>query len=663
MNRAEEETPVEGPANLEPSWTSPGSLGEMESLKPEKEQWPKNQGRPRKQLENVAVNQKNDLAMSTSKKRKVDTERRVFNKKWTSKYFFTEVGKKAFCLICKESLAVFKEYNLNRHFETKHASKYDKLSAQEKTKKAEEMVAAMQKEQSFSPKALEVRDGIMRTSYEIAHIIAKKSKPFSEGEFVKECILKSAAILCPDKKEQFENVRLSRRTIVRRVEDISENLHQQLKSKVNDFSYFALALDDSCDVKGTDQLLIFIRGITENFELTEELALIQSMKDTTTGKDLLEAVDQCVSKLGMDWKKLVCVTTYGSPNLAGKDIGLLKIIQDQVKETDPEQKIILLHCIIHQEVLCKSVLKLSTVVDTVTKVVSYIRARGLNHRQFAALLEGSESEHTDVLHDTSVSWLSLGNILKRVWELRAEIGLFLNMKEDLAFPQLNDADWLSDFAFAIDVTGYMNDLNSRLQEKGLFAHELHSNIKSFMMKLLLFARQIGNKDFSHFPTLQQVTVSDQNLKKYVSLLVDLHAEFSCRFKDFQMIEKDLSLVSSPFTFNVDSAPCDLQLELIDLQYDALLAEQFQAVPLPSFYASLNEQKFPKIKTHARKMLVLFGSTYVCEQTRSVMKVNKSNLRSSMSGDHLAAVLRIATTEMTPDFDFLVNAHQRLHSSP
>ncbi|XP_063802305.1 general transcription factor II-I repeat domain-containing protein 2B-like [Pseudophryne corroboree] len=390
---------------------------------------------------------------------------------------------------------------------------------------------------------------------------------------------------------------------------------------------------------------------------------MQSMKDTTTGKDLLEAVNQCVSKLGVEWEKLAGVTTDGSPNLTGKNIGLLKRIQDQVSEKNPELKIVFLHCIIHQEVLCKSVLKLSNVVDTVTKVVNYIRARGLNHRQFVALLEETEAEHTDILYHTNVRWLSLGNVLKRVWELREQIGVFLNMKgKEPDFPQLKNKDWLSDFAFAVDVMGHMNELNLRLQGKGLFAHDLHFSVKSFMTKLLLFSRHLRNKQFTHFCTLHQVAVSDENLEKYASSVLDLHGEFSWRFNDFKTIEKDLSLVSSPFTFDVDNAPCDLQLELIDLQCDALLKEQFKSEPLPRFYASLNGQNFPKIKAHARKMLVLFGSTYICEQAFSVMKFNKSKHRSSMNDEHLAAVLRIATTEMMPDFASLVNAHQRFQSS-
>ncbi|GBN59585.1 hypothetical protein AVEN_155333-1 [Araneus ventricosus] len=50
-----------------------------------------------------------------TKKRKVDSECRAFNE-WTWKYFFTVVKDKPVCLICNEAVAVFKEYNISRHF-------------------------------------------------------------------------------------------------------------------------------------------------------------------------------------------------------------------------------------------------------------------------------------------------------------------------------------------------------------------------------------------------------------------------------------------------------------------------------------------------------------------------------------------------------------------
>ncbi len=45
-------------------------------------------------------------------KRKVDSECRVFNPKWTSDYFFVQCKEMAVCLICQETVSVFKEYNL-----------------------------------------------------------------------------------------------------------------------------------------------------------------------------------------------------------------------------------------------------------------------------------------------------------------------------------------------------------------------------------------------------------------------------------------------------------------------------------------------------------------------------------------------------------------------
>ncbi|XP_059574853.1 zinc finger protein 879 isoform X2 [Alligator mississippiensis] len=57
LSRAEEQTPEEGPADLEPPQASPGCLGALDSLRPEKEPWHDSQGRPHKHKENVAMDQ------------------------------------------------------------------------------------------------------------------------------------------------------------------------------------------------------------------------------------------------------------------------------------------------------------------------------------------------------------------------------------------------------------------------------------------------------------------------------------------------------------------------------------------------------------------------------------------------------------------------------
>lgn len=82
------------------------------------------------------------------------------------------------------------------------------------------------------------------------------------------------------------------------------------KSEIWDnFDFFFLALDKSCDVCDTSQLLIFLCGIMKDFEMTEELAALRSMKGTTTGSDLFAEVNSCMDKL---------VIQFGCPNLTGK---------------------------------------------------------------------------------------------------------------------------------------------------------------------------------------------------------------------------------------------------------------------------------------------------------------------------------------------------------
>ncbi|XP_059571169.1 zinc finger protein 34-like isoform X2 [Alligator mississippiensis] len=57
LSRVEKQSLEEGPANLEPPWTSPGGLVELESLRPEEDQWLQSQERPQKLSENIAVEQ------------------------------------------------------------------------------------------------------------------------------------------------------------------------------------------------------------------------------------------------------------------------------------------------------------------------------------------------------------------------------------------------------------------------------------------------------------------------------------------------------------------------------------------------------------------------------------------------------------------------------
>ena len=65
--------------------------------------------------------------MAEKRKRKIDNECRQFQDDWSLKYFFIKSDEKALCVICNETVAVMKEYNLRRHHESKHREKYEQL--------------------------------------------------------------------------------------------------------------------------------------------------------------------------------------------------------------------------------------------------------------------------------------------------------------------------------------------------------------------------------------------------------------------------------------------------------------------------------------------------------------------------------------------------------
>lgn len=603
------------------------------------------------------------MKMSGPKKRKVDRECRVFKKEWTTKYFFTEHRSSAVCLICQETVAVFKEYNISRHFATKHANYASKLSTKEREAAAEKLAANLKAQQSFFHRQTAIQESSTKASFMLSFKIAKASKPLSEGEFLKECMVETAGILCPETKDKFEKISLSRRTVTRRVELIDEDITSILNKKAKSFTFYSLALDESNDVKDTAQLLIFIRGINETFEITEEFLTMESLKGQTRGEDLFERVSAAIENMKLPWSKLVNVTTDGSPNLTGKNVGLLRRIQNKVKDENPDQDVIFLHCILHQESLCKSVLQLNHVVNPVVKLVNFIRARGLQHRQFIAFLEETDADHQDLLYHSRVRWLSLGKVFQRVWELKEEIGVFLERqgKTD-EFPELSNKSWMCDFAFATDVFSHLNELNVKLQGKEQFVHDMHTNVKAFKSKLALFSRQILNKSFTHFPTLATLKEAGAKVKKYSESLDALHGEFCRRFLDFDKIDKSLQLVAFPLSQDPETAPEELQLELIDLQSDPALKEKFSSLKLNDFYASLNDAAFPNLRRKAQMMLALFGSTFVCEQTFSVMNINKASHRSKLTDLHLRSILRIATTKLTPDFDALAKKGDQQHCS-
>ena len=110
----------------------------------------------------------------------------------------------------------------------------------------------------------------------------------------------------------------SQKTVTSRVEAINKNLTSKLISKISQFKFYSITMDESTDINDTAQLLLFIRGVDENFSITEELARMRSLKGTTTGSDIFHEFLEGLSTLKVPITSICNITTDGAQSMAGK---------------------------------------------------------------------------------------------------------------------------------------------------------------------------------------------------------------------------------------------------------------------------------------------------------------------------------------------------------
>ncbi|GFY78348.1 general transcription factor II-I repeat domain-containing protein 2 [Trichonephila inaurata madagascariensis] len=572
------------------------------------------------------------------KKRKIDSECRTFKDKWNFQYFVIESSNKALCLIFNETIAVLKEYNIKRQYESKHLQNYSKYTGSLQMEQFEALKRGLKSQQSLFTKTNTEQESATRASFRVALEIAKRGKPFTDGEMIKECLIAIAKEICPEKVNLFKSVSLSANTVARRVQDIAENISSQLSDKNGHHEWFSLALDESTDVSDTAQVLIFIRGVDKSYEVYEELLDIDSIHGTTNGADIFKGVENAINKKNLRWRNLKSITTDEDKNMCGKNKGVVAFVSKAV-ENDGGSKPLVLHCIIHQQ-------SLST---------------GLNHRQFREFIE--EIGENDLPYHTAVRWLSCGKVLKRFFELRAEIEIFLNEKQR-PFADLENSEWMWKLAFYVDLTNHMNELNLRLQGENQLLPDLYTNIKSFRQKIILFQSQLRKKCFTHFKTcgiFSHTTETEFPVNFAVETLSALKINFDTRFSDFDVIANEIKLFQNPFDSDIETLAPEVQMEIIDLQCSDMIKNKYQNSSLLEFYKSLPLVQFDNLHKFARGLFSVFGTTYLCEKTFSKMKYTKNVYRSQLTDEHLKSLLIIGTSKIDP-LQPIVSGKSQSHKS-
>ncbi len=117
--------------------------------------------------------------------------------------------------------------------------------------------------------------------------------------------------------------------------------------------------------------------------------------------------------------------TDRAPAIVGQKKGAASLIVLHCKDAGYNQPIVKMHCIIHQEALCAKSTMLKYVMDVVVVSVNAILSGSLKHNQFQALLDEASATYDNLIYFSEACWLSRGNMLARVFELRKAIAEFL----------------------------------------------------------------------------------------------------------------------------------------------------------------------------------------------------------------------------------------------
>ena len=122
-----------------------------------------------------------------------------------------------------------------------------------------------------------------------------------------------------------------------------------------------------------------------------------------------------------------------------------------------------------------------------------------------------------------------------------------------------------------------------------------------------------------------------------------------RFQDIKCKQTELDIFATRFNVTAAAVHSNFQHEIIELHTDHTLKGMYLSTPLVEFCQRyVNANDFLIQRKHGLKYVLLFGSTYCCEQFFSALNLTKSLLRSSLTDQNFEMELRVATSSTSVD---------------
>ena len=348
------------------------------------------------------------------------------------------------CVICYKTPSndVMRPSRLKRHLTTAHSALADKPKAFFVMKTHSLKKAKLDMSGTFQQRS----SNVVEASYEIATLIAKNKKSHNIGEsLVKPTIIVAAElVLGKDKANMLSQIALSNDTVKGRIDDLSQDIKDQILDQIKESPFFAIQCDEMTDIGSCSQLVQYARFLSVN-TIKEEMLFCHQMKGRATSAKIFNVVANFFQESKLSWESLAGACTDGALAMTGLKSGFIK----RVKEKN--SSVIGTHWVLHREALASRTFphEMKEVLDLSIEIGNYIKAGSLNSRLFKLLCQDMESEHVALLFHTNLRWLSMGNMLKRLHELKEEVAVLPRFEEEekligkVSIPRLSTITGLS----------------------------------------------------------------------------------------------------------------------------------------------------------------------------------------------------------------------------
>uniref|UniRef100_UPI00358E7DE2 zinc finger MYM-type protein 6-like n=1 Tax=Myxine glutinosa TaxID=7769 RepID=UPI00358E7DE2 len=470
------------------------------------------------------------------------------------------------CVICLDVMAneSLRPQKLKRNLEKKHGDHVNKSREFFLRKERE-----MNNSKSVMRLAVFPSKGLTKASYLVAEKIAKEKKPYTIAEH----------LILPCAKAMGREV-----------------LGETVASRISTNPLSADTIRRRINRHGRRHRAPAVRKPRGQ----QDLLACDELQTKTTATEIFAVVNKHIALHSLRWEDCVGVCTDGAASMTGRRSGVIKLIHDVAPEASWT------HCFLHREALAAKEMSpgLAEVMDIAVKTINHLRKSALNSRLFAELCKEQDAEHTTVLYFAAVRWLSRGDALARLYELRDQVLAFLEVaRSDLAVYYKNNK-FIAKLAYMADIFNLLNNLNISFQGKmnkqvkSVFV--MYDKIAAFKSKLDLWKRRVQTNDefdmIENLDDLLSKSVEERvDIKDViVEHLVNLRKRFDEYFPVDPRVEK--KWIRDPYSVDVQQC-CNLsnrfKEDLIDIVSDGTLETLFRKDTLVKFWLTVSHE-YPEI---------------------------------------------------------------------